>query len=205
MKRITLIIAGALAGIILFQYLFNSCESRKKDKQMAAIITQLQACENAPEKIDTFVVRTVLTDTIYLTYQYQVTDTVRVSDAVDWQARTIQQRTYTGTYVHPQFEAHWSALVTGTLDKMTINPPSLIRSLIITKEKTVDLTDYKCPPAKERSHLYASMGAAFTFQEVTGIDAGLQWIHRRGFGLRAGIGTDFERVTYNAGMIIKLK
>jgi len=203
MKNIILIIAGALVGVILFQFLFYKCEARKKDKEVSSLRGQLTLCLNAPVKLDTLIVMTVLTDTIYLKYTYKVTDTVHDSDAIDWINQTIEQRTYTGTYTHPQFEVNWSALVTGSLDKMTINPPSLIKSLIITKEKTVDLTQYQDCPPKERSHLYANMGGYFGAAE--GIDVGLAYIRKGGWGLRAGVGSDFKGLTYNAGLFIRLK
>ena len=203
MKQILLIIAGALVGIIIFQFLFNKCESNKKDKIIASKDQQISDCVNAPIKLDTLVVRTVLTDTVYLTYKYKVTDTVKVSDAVDWEAGTIEQRFYSGIYEHPQFELHWSADVTGTLDRITINPPTLIKSLVITKEKTVDLTKYQDCPPKERSHLYANLGGYFGAAE--GIDVGLAYIRKEGWGLRGGIGSDFKGLTYNAGLLIRLK
>jgi hypothetical protein len=203
MKNIILIIAGALVGVILFQFLFYKCESGKKDRIIADKQKQIEICLNAPVKLDTLIVRTVLTDTIYLKYTYKVTDTVKESGAIDWIDQTVEQRTYTGTYTHPQFEVNWSALVTGSLDKMTINPPSLIKSLIITKEKTVDLTQYQDCPPKERSHLYANMGGYFGAAE--GIDVGLAYIRKEGWGLRGGIGTNFKGLTYNAGFLIRLK
>ena len=158
---------------------------------------------NAPVKVDTIIVSNYIVDTIYLKYTYKVTDTIHESGAVDWQAQTIEQRFYSGIYEHPQFEIHWSADVTGTLDRMTINPPSLIKSLIITKEKTVDLTKYQQPTNKEKSHLYANMGGYFGSSE--GIDVGLAYIRKGGWGLRAGIGTDFQGLTYNCGLLIRLK
>lgn len=205
MKRIILILAGVLFGITLFQYLFYSCELKKKDRIIADKQEQITKCLSAPVKIDTLIIRTVLTDTVYLKFTHKVTDTVRVSDAVDWENHTIQKRQYTGTFTHPQFDLNWSADVTGTLDKMTINPPSLIRSMIITKEKTVDLTKYQECPKPERSHLYTDFGATFTGKEIQGIDLGLQYIRKEGWGLRGGIGTDFKKLTYHAGMVIRLK
>lgn len=205
MKNTILIIAGALLGVILFQYLFYSCEKKKLSRQIENCMQEVEACVNAPVKIDTVTVAHVLKDTIYLTYKYKITDTVHASDAIDWIDQTVEQRTYEGTYSHPQFDVHWSALVTGTLDQMTINPPSLIKSLIITKEKTVDLTQYQTQPAKEKSHLYASAGATFTFKDIQGIDVSLAYIRKGGFGIRAGIGTDFVGLNYNAGILVKLK
>jgi hypothetical protein len=203
MKQITLIIGGALFGVILFQFLFYKCESGKKDKEIAAVNQLLKDCQNAPVKIDTVTVLNTLTDTIYLKSTYHVIDTVNVSDAIDWINQTIEQREYTGTYVHPQFEVDWTAKVTGTLDKLTINPPSLIKSLVITKEKTVDLT--KPPePAKEKSHLYFEGGWTY-FNSVSGINADLMFIHKKGFGARGGISTDFERLGYNIGLVVRLK
>ena len=203
MKNIILIIAGALVGIILFQFLFYSCEKRKLNKQITLCKEEVAACVNAPIKVDTVRITDILKDTIYLKYSYKITDTVHESGAVDWQAQTIEQRFYSGIYEHPQFEIHWSADVTGTLDRMTINPPSLIKSLIITKEKTVDLTQYQEPTNKEKSHLYANMGGYFGASE--GIDVGLAYIRKGGWGLRAGVGTDFQGLTYNCGLLIRLK
>ena len=203
MKNIILIIAGALAGVILFQFLFYSCEKKKLNKQIDTCKQEVFDCVNAPVKLDTLIIRTVLQDTIYLTYKYKVTDTVKVSPAVDWQNQTIEQRFYSGIYEHPQFEVHWSADVTGTLDRLTINPPSLIKSLIITKEKTVDLTKYQECPKVEKSHLYANLGGYFGASE--GIDVGLAYVRKEGWGLRGGIGTDFKGLTYNAGLLIRLK
>ena len=203
MKNIILIIAGALAGVILFQFLFYSCEKKKLNKQIDTCKQEVFDCVNAPVKLDTLIIRTVLQDTIYLTYKYKVTDTVKVSPAVDWQNQTIEQRFYSGIYEHPQFEVHWSADVTGTLDRLTINPPSLIKSLIITKEKTVDLTKYQECPKIEKSHLYANLGGYFGASE--GIDVGLAYVRKEGWGLRGGIGTDFKGLTYNAGLLIRLK
>jgi hypothetical protein len=205
MKNIILIIAGALVGVILFQYLFYSCEKKQLNKQIETCKQEVAACVNAPVKVDTVTVESVLKDTIYLKYNYKVTDTIYNSDAIDWLGLTVEQREYSGTYTHPQFQVNWTAKVTGTLDQMTINPPSLIKSLVITKEKTVDLTKYQTEPVKEKSHLYAGAGATFTRKEIQGIDINLAYIRKGGFGIRAGIGTDFENINYNAGIILKLK
>lgn len=205
MKNIILIIAGALVGIILFQFLFYKCEGRKKEKELSEIRGQLAECINAPVKLDTLIVRTVLTDTVYLTYKYKVTDTVKVSPAVDWQNQTIEQRFYSGIYEHPQFEVHWSADVTGTLDRLTINPPSLIKSLIITKEKTVDLTKYQECPKIEQSHIYTTLAVITDLKAFKAVDLNLMYIHKKGFGLVTGIQTDFESANLRAGIVLKLK
>jgi hypothetical protein len=203
MKKIMLVISGALLGVILFQFLFYKCESGKKDKDLALVREDLQKCLNAPVKTDTVIVTNVLKDTIYLKFTHKVVDTVKVSDAINWIDQTVEQRLYFGTYEHPQFEVNWSALVTGTLDTMTINPPSLIKSMVITKEKTIDISK---PPAecKEKSHLFANVGGFYS-KEVQGIDCGLMYVHRSGFGVRAGIGTDFEHLLYNGGVVLRLK
>jgi hypothetical protein len=205
MKNVILIIAGALAGVILFQFLFYSCEKKKLNKEIAVCKQQINDCLTAPVKVDTVTIENVLKDTIYLTYKYKVTDTVHVSDAIDWINQTVEQRTYAGIYTHPQFEVHWSALVTGTLDKMTMDPPSLIKSLIITKEKTVDLTKYQECPKVEKSHLYANLNTTFTFKDIQGISVDLAYIRKGGFGIQAGIGTNFTGINYNAGLFIRLK
>jgi hypothetical protein len=203
MKNIFLIIAGCLLGVILFQFLFYSCEKRKLNKEITEVNQSLNACLTAPVKVDTVVITNVLKDTIYLKYTHRVIDTIHYSDAIDWIDQTIEQRLYSGTYTHPQFEANWSAKVTGTLDEMTINPPSLIKSLVITKEKTVDIS--RPPePAKEKSHLYFEGGWTY-FNSVSGINADLMFIHKRGFGARGGISTDFERLGYNIGLVVRLK
>jgi len=203
MKNIFLIICGVLVGIILFQFLLHKCEDRKSNKQITELTANLDKCINAPLKVDTVIVTNVLKDTIYLEYVHKVIDTVHDSDAIDWIDQTVEQRLYAGTYKHPQFEIDWSAKVTGTLDEMTINPPSLIKSMVITKEKTVDIS--KPPePAKEKSHLYANLGGTY-FKGMAGVDVGLAWIHKKGFGVRAGLGTDFVNLQYNAGLVIRLK
>lgn len=205
MKNIFLIFIGGLAFLCLFLFFSKGCSEKKFKKELELKDKIIAECVNAPEKVDTVLVPTYLTDTVYLTYKYKVTDTVHESGAVDWQAQTIEQRFYSGIYTHPQFEIHWSADVTGTLDRLTFNPPSLIKNLIITKEKIIDLTKYQTEPIKERSHIYASIGTTFTFKEVQGVDLGLAYIHKRGFGVRAGIGTDFSVINYNAGLLFRLK
>jgi len=132
-----------------------------------------------------------------------VTDTVHYSDAIDWIDQTVEQRTYTGTYQHPQFDVNWSAKVTGTLDEMTINPPSLIKSMVITKEKTVDISQPQAE-AKEKSHLFANVGGFYS-KDVQGIDVGLMYVHRSGFGVRGGVGTEFENLFVTGGLVFKLK
>jgi len=203
MKTALLSITGALVIICIFLFFSKGCSDRKHDKEIALVRGQLDLCVNAPIKIDTVIVEKVLKDTIFLKYTYKVTDTVYESDAVDWENKTIEQRTYTGTYNHPQFNIDWSAKVTGTLDNLTINPPSLIKSMVITKEKTVDLTKYQDCPKIEKSHLYANMGAFFG--SSSGVDVGLAYVRKEGWGLRAGIGSDFNGMVYNAGLFLRLK
>ena len=205
MKKVSLIFSAALAGIIVFQWLFYKCESDKKDRIMEDKDRQIAACANAPTVIDSVEAPIYLWDTIYLPSKFTIKRTVTGSEAVDWTNRTIQQRQYTGVYTHPQFQLHWAADVTGTLDRMTINPPSLIKSLIITKEKTVNLTQYITEKPKERSHLYATFGVGMLGKEFGSADVGLMYIRKEGWGLQAGIGTDFEQLAYQAGMVIRLK
>ena len=204
MKNIFLIFCGVLAGIILFQFLFYSCEKKKLNKTIALKEAAIQACINAPVTSDTVTVTHFLKDTIYLKYTYRVTDTVHESEAVDWEAETIEQRAYSGTYEDPQFFVNWSAKITGTLDELTINPPSLIKGLEITKTKTVDLTDYQTDkPAKERAHLYTSMAVCTDFKGVNGIDINLMYLKK--LGVIAGLQTDFERMNFRAGIVVRLK
>lgn len=206
MKNIFLIFAGALVGVILFQFLFYSCEKKKLNKTIALKEQAIQACLNAPVTSDTVTVNHYLKDTIFLTYKYKVTDTVHGSGAVDWEAQTIEQRTYSGTYEDPQFFVDWSAKVTGTLDEISINPPSLVKGLEITKTKTVDLTDYQVvDKPKEKGHLYTSMGVATNFKAINAVDLNLMFVGRRGFGLIGGIQSDFDVLNFRAGMVIRLK
>jgi hypothetical protein len=207
MKNAFLIICGVLSGIILFQYLFNSCEGKKKDKQIAFLHQQVKDCLNAPIEIDTIETTRILKDTIFLTYRYKITDTVHESEAINWIDQTVEQRDYSGTYEDPQFNVHWSAKITGTLDEISINPPSLVKGLEITKTKTVDLTQYEPPKStiKEKSHLYTSLGVSTDFKAVNALDANLIYIHRRGIGIMAGMQTTFDRVNFRTGIILKLK
>lgn len=200
MKKIALIILAVLAGIIVFQYLMYSCEGRKKDNHIAELQLALANCINAPEVITVDTVEKYLKDTIRLSYKYRVLDTVYVTDP-------ITRKEYTGKYNHPQFELNWSAQVTGTLDEMNINPPSLIKSLIITKEKVVPQTLIQPPgeTIRERSHLYTSLNTGFTTKRLNSVDVGLMYIRKEGWGLQVGVGTDFDNLLFRTGLIIKLK
>lgn len=204
MKKIMLIISAALAGIIVFQYLFYSCESGKKDKEIVQLQEQLLACVNAPEQIRTDTITHIIKDTIYSKSTYRVLDTV--SDTVS-SREPLTIKEYKGVFYHPQFEAHWRAVVTGTLDTMSITPPSIIKSLVITKEKTVPLALSDAPQStiKEKSHLYATLGSSFNMRQINSIDAGVMYIRKEGWGIQAGIGTDFSYLLYRAGLIVKLK
>jgi hypothetical protein len=42
-------------------------------------------------------------------------------------------------------------------------------------------------------------------KEIQGIDISLAYIRKGGFGIRAGIGTDFSGLNYNAGILVRLK
>jgi len=204
MKKVNYIFCGVLAGIIVFQFLFYKCEHRQDEKEKAGLREQLSACVNAPETVRVDTIRTVLTDTIRLPFTRRVVDTV-IMQTTDWEDCPIEQSEYTGVYKHPQFEVHWTALVTGVLNDMYIKPPSLIKSLVITKEKTVDLTQYNTNKSKEKSHLYTTFGVAMAGKELGGADVGLMYIRKEGWGLSAGLGTNFENLTYHGGLIIRLK
>jgi len=204
MKQIFLIISAALAGIIIFQYLFNSCESNKKEKQITELQDQLVACANAPEVIRVDTVR----DTTQLVIRVPVKDYVVVErEVIPAGTDSIEVREYNGVYEHPQFSLHWRANVTGTLNGLYIDPPSLIKSLIITKEKTVNvaLNQPKGSTKKEKSHLYANLGVDFTKKEINSTDVSLMYIRKEGWGISAGIGTDFSYLLFRTGLIIKLK
>ena len=200
MKKLSLIILAVLAGIIVLQYLFYSCEGKKKDNHVAELQLSLANCINAPVMVTVDTVEKYLKDTIRLTYKHKVLDTVYLTDP-------ITRKEYTGKYNHPQFELNWSAEVTGTLDKMTINPPSLIKSLIITKEKVVPQTLIQPPgeTIREKSHLYTSFNTGFTTKHLNSVDVGLMYIRKEGWGLQVGVGTDFNDLLFRTGLIIKLK
>lgn len=202
MKKIMTIFSGVLMGIILFQFLFYKCESGRSDKQIEVLEQQLSECINAPVKTDTLIRYDTLKQVIKLPYTYRVIDTVKVDSLVNW---NLERREYTGSYNHPQFELHWKADVVGELWSLTIEPPSLIKSLTITKEKTVNISQ-DCDKVKpERSHLYTTFGGTVIGKDFGGIDAGLMYIRKEGWGLSGGIGTDFNSMMYRAGLIIRLK
>jgi hypothetical protein len=204
MNKAPLYFCVALAGIILFQFLFYKCDRREDEKQIASLQQQLYDCVHAPVKSDTVVRRDTLKQVIYLPFTHKVIDTVNIR-TTEWLDCPIEQSEYTGTYIHPQFELHWTANVTGVLNSMTINPPSLIKSLIITKEKTVDLTQYQTNVRCEKSHLYTNIGAGFWGKQFNSADVSLMYIRREGWGLSAGIGTDFDKLIYKGGLILRLK
>jgi hypothetical protein len=204
MNRIAYIFCAALAGIILFQFLFYKCERRQDKKENDGLREQLAACVNAPESVRVDTIRTVLTDTIRLPFTRRVVDTVMVQ-TTDWEDCPIEKSEYTGVYKHPQFEVHWTATVTGVLNDMYIKPPSLIKSLVITKEKTVDLTQYNTEKPKEKSHLYTTFRVGIADKQLDGADVGLMYIRKEGWGLSAGLGTNFNQLTYHGGLIIRLK
>ena len=192
----------ALVGVIIFQFLFYKCESSRLNKVIEQKDLAIAACVNAPVKIDTIVRTDTLREVIKLPYTYRVVDTVKVDSLVNYE---LEHREYTGTYVHPQFEVHWKADVMGELGSLTIEPPSLIKSLVITKEKTVDLTQYITEKPKEKSHLYTTFGGTVLTDKFWGADVGLMYIRKEGWGISAGISTDFENLMYRGGLVVKLK
>jgi hypothetical protein len=230
-KKLFLIFAGVLLGIILFQFLFYSCEKRKLNRGIDSLREQLDACLKAPAHSDTVKVSDALTKPINVPiHDYRVIgkkplkpvsnthyggmgqDTttgnygVPLGSDFAFSIDSMEQREYTGTYIHPQFELHWTAKVTGTLDALTINPPSLIKSLIITNTKTVDLTKYQTPePVKERGHIYTSLAVGTNFTAGNTIDANLMFVSRKGLGLITGVQSDFSQLYFRAGFIVKLK
>lgn len=165
---------------------------------------QLKSCVEAPVKVDTVIHTDTLTEVIHLPFTRKVIDTVMLT-STEYADCPIEQSEYTGTYVHPQFEVHWKANVTGVLNDMTIEPPSLIKSLIITKEKTVDLTQYQTKKSSEKSHLYTTLGVGFIGKQFWGADAGLQYIRKEGWGINVGISTDLDKLIYKGGIILRLK
>ena len=196
----THIFSAVLAGIIIAQFLFYKCESSRKDKDIAALQKSLSDCRNAPVKTDTMILTQMVKDTIRLSKTYSVTDTIRI-----FKDTTLERRAYEGTYNHPQFELHWMADVTGEMHNLNIIPPSLIKSLIITKEKTINNSPEIVKVPVEKSHLYTNFGINMIGQHFGGADVNLMYIRKEGWGLSAGIGTDFEYLTYRAGLIIKLR
>ena len=200
-NKVTAIFCGVLFGIILFQFLFYKCESSKLSKKLDKAQLELQACINAPVVTRTDTIRDTLTRVIHIPVtKYEVAERIEiVHDTV------IETREYTGTYTHPQFELHWSANVTGQLNDLSIQPPSLIKSLVITKEKTVDLTQYQTEKVREKSHLYTTFGGTVLTDKFWGMDVGLMYIRREGWGISAGLSTDFTNMMYRGGIVIKLK
>lgn len=201
MKKVTAIFFGLLCGIIVFQFLFYKCESDKFTKKLDMKEQELQACIHAPTVTHIDTIRDTLRQVIHVPVtKYEVIQQTPVNkDTI------IETREYTGTYNHPQFELHWSANVTGQLNDLTIKPPSIIKSLVITKEKTVDLTQYQTNEPKEKSHLYTTFGGTVLTDNFWGIEAGLMYIRKEGWGIQAGIGTDFKNLMYRGGMVIRLK
>ena len=124
-----MIFCSFLFGIILFQFLFHKCDSKQKNKVIANLEQQLDACIKAPvvTKVDT--IRDTITKVIHVPVtKYEIIERTPVrADSI------IETREYSGVYNHPQFELHWSANVTGQLNDLTIKPPSIIKSLVITK------------------------------------------------------------------------
>ena len=210
---ILLTLMGVLAGIIIFQYLFYSCDKRKLNDVIEDRDAQIEACLHAPAVVDTNIHRDTLIVPIQVPiHDYRVTGKKPIKDTVPgsdfaFSMDSVEQRQYSGVYEHPQFQLHWTADVTGTLDGLTFNPPSLIKSLIITKTKTVDLTQYQKPQqaVKEKSHLYTNMGVGFNGKALNSVDVGLMYIRKEGWGLNAGIGTDFNNLLFRGGLIIRLK
>lgn len=202
MKKATLIFCAALAGVIIFQFLFYKCESSRLNKVIANKDAQIALCVNSPVKIDTLIRYDTLKEKIYLPFTRKVIDTVTLTQ---WEDCPIEQSEYTGEYTHPQFKIHWTANVTGVLNSMSIDPPSLIKSLIITKEKTVNLTQYQTKIKCEKSHLYATFGGTVLTDKFWGADVGLMYIRKEGWGVQAGISTDFTNLMYRGGMVIRLK
>jgi len=201
MKKVTAIFFGALCGIIVFQFLFHKCESSKLNNKLDKKELELQACVNAPVVTHVDTIRDTLTKVIHVPVtKYEVIERIKVG-----QDSIIETRDYSGVYNHPQFELHWSANVTGTLNDLTIKPPSLIKSLVITKEKTVDLTQYQSDKPKERSHLYTTFGGTVLTDKFWGLDAGLMYVRKEGWGMYGTVGTDFTNLICRAGMVVTLK
>ena len=200
-NKATLIFISALCGIILFQFLFYKCESSRSKKELTLKQAQIDACLNAPIITTVDTIRDTVMQIIHIPItKYEVVERIVVKrDSV------IETREYAGVYTHPQFELHWSANVTGRLNNLTIKPPSLIKSLIITKEKTVDLTQYIAEKPQEKSHLYTTFGGTVLTDKFWGVDAGLMYIRKEGWGLSVGIGSNFENIIYRAGLVIRLK
>lgn len=207
MKKIFLILTGMFVGIIVFQFLFYKCETGKRDRVNADLRKQLSACVNAPEIVRTDTVSDTIRQTISVPVkEYIVVEKQPVSDfdfAID---DSIEVRDYTGTYQHPQFQLNWRANVTGELNGLYVDPPSLIKSLIITKEKKIPCGQSDVVTVyKERSHLYAQAGLSWTPKTTNSMDAGLMYIRKEGWGISASVGTDFNTLLYRTGVIIKLK
>jgi len=201
MKKVTAIFFGVLCGIIVFQFLFHKCESSKLNNKLDKKELELQACVNAPVVTHVDTIRDTLTKVIHVPVtKYEVIERIKVG-----QDSIIETRDYSGVYNHPQFELHWNAQVTGTLNSFTIKPPSIIKSLVITKEKTIDLTQYQDKESKERSHIYTTFGGTVLTDKFWGIDAGLMYVRKEGWGISAGIGTDFTNMMYRGGLVIRLK
>ena len=200
-NKATLIFLSFLCGIIFFQFIFYKCESGRSENELALKQAQIDACLNAPVVVKVDTIRDTLPRVIHIPIiKYGVVERIIASkDTV------IETREYSGVYTHPQFELHWSANVTGQLNDLTIKPPSLIKSLIITKEKTVDLTQYNTEKPKEKSHLYTTFGAGVSGRQLNSVDAGLMYIRKEGWGIQATIGTDFTNMIYRGGVVIRLK
>ena len=206
MKKVFLLISGVLVGIILFQFLFYKCETGKQDRIESDLRKQLDACVHAPEVIRVDTVRDTIKTTISIPVtKYVVVDKVPSSD-FDFNVNdSIEVRDYDGVYEHPQFKLNWRANVTGTLNGLFIDPPSLIKSLVITKEKNIISPPEIREIYKEKSHLYAMMGLSWTDKAMNSVDAGIMYVRKEGWGLSASLGTDFNTLLYRGGLIIKLK
>ena len=73
--------------------------------------------------------------------------------------------------------------------------------------KTVKITEpaKPCEDIKLRSHLYTQFGVSALKTSLNSINLDLVYIRKEGWGLSAGIRSDFDKLYFDAGFLIRLK